>query len=109
MTVHTVFAQIFSSIVRNIVVGEYYDCDIAAKSTYGIEAFAIDVTQIPVQIDDLYEDGNFYRMVNGKKKKIEPIPTDSQKVESLMSSTQSANELLEEVATLLLELAEAAE
>lgn len=109
MAVHTVFAQIYSGIVRNIVVGDYYDCDIAAKSTYGIEAFAIDVTQIPVQIDDLYEQGEFYRMVNGKKKKIEPIPTDTERVNSLLTSTQNTNELLEEVATLLLELAEASE
>ena len=109
MAVHTVFAQISSGIVRNIVVGDYYDCDIAAKSTYGIEAFAIEVTQIPTQIDDLYEDGKFYRMVNGKKKWIEPIPTDSQKIDSLMQSNGSTSELLEEVATLLLELAEASE
>ena len=90
MAVHTIFAQICNERVMNIAVGDYYNCDIAAKATYGNKAFAIDVTQIPVQIDDLYEQGEFYRRVNGKKKKIEPIPTDTERVDSLLTSTQNA-------------------
>lgn len=109
MTVHTVFAQIYNGEVKNIVVGEYYYCDIAAKETYGNKAFAVDVTQIPVDIGDTYENGEFYHRENGRKKKVEPIPTDSQKIETLEETSSSVSELLEEVATLLLEIAEGTE
>lgn len=109
MAVHTIFAQIHRGIVKNVVVGDYYNCDIAAKQTYGIEAFAFEVTQIPVEIGDTYEQGEFYRFVNGHKKKIDPIPTDSERILALEETGDATTELLEEVATLLLEIAEASE
>ena len=106
MTVHTIFALIDDGEVKNIVVGEYYDCDQVAKATYGDSAFAIDITQYPVQIGDTYENGNFYRIVNGMKKKVEYIPTDSEKIDSIIISNEETLAYLEEVATLLIEIAE---
>lgn len=109
MAVHTVFALVYEGEVKNVVVGEYYYCDIAAKETYGNKAFAVDVTQIPVFIGDIYENGEFYRMVDGEKQKVEPIPTDTERLDAVETKAESTSALLEEVATLVLELAEAAE
>lgn len=82
MTVHTAFALIQGGEVKNTVIGEYYDCDQAAKTEYGSEAFAIEITQIPAQIGDTY-DGDFWREENGEKRKLEWIPTSEEIIASL--------------------------
>lgn len=105
MAVHTIFALINEGEVQNTVVGEYTDCDQAAKSMYGQEAFAVDVTQIPVQIGDSY-DGAFHRVVNGETITIDPIPTDSQQIAALTASNEELRAYVEQIATALLDLAE---
>lgn len=92
------FALIHDGKVKNIVVGEYYDCDQAAKATYGEQAFAIEVTQIPVRIGDDY-DGRFSRTEDGEKVYIDPLPTDSEQIAAL-------NEALENIELALVELYE---
>lgn len=75
---HYVFALIESNEIKNLAVGNYYDCSQAAMATYGEDAVAIDVTQFPVEIGDSYEDGKFYRMIGGVKTEITRVPTVEQ-------------------------------
>ena len=109
MTAHEVFAIINGKDVMNTVVGEYTACNDYAKAMYGESAFAVEITQIPVQIGDTYEDGVFYRVIDGKKKRIDPIPTDTDNINTLMASNAEVKSLLEDTMTLLLELAEGQE
>lgn len=83
MAVHTIFALIAEQEVKNIVVGDYPNCDAVAKSTYGQDAFATEVTQYPVEIGDTYN-GVFSRVVNGERVTIEAIPTDRQEIDALV-------------------------
>ena len=61
MAAHLSFALIHNNTVANIAAGTYADCDAVAKATYGAEAFAVDITYIPVEIGDSYIDGVFSR------------------------------------------------
>ncbi len=85
MVAHLVFALINEGVVKNTVVGEYYDCDQAAKATYGNSAFAVEITQIPTQIGDTY-DGSFHRVVDGETNEIRPVPTESAQIATLTES-----------------------
>jgi hypothetical protein len=44
MAVHTIFAFISDSEVKNVCIGTYPDCEEAAHNLYGEEAFVIEVT-----------------------------------------------------------------
>lgn len=88
MVAHMIFALINEGEVKNVVVGEYYDCNEAAKATYGSNAFAIEVTQIPTQIGDTY-DGSFHRMVDGEMVDIRPVPTEAAQIASLTASVEN--------------------
>ncbi|MDO4327210.1 MAG: hypothetical protein Q4E24_14465 [bacterium] len=59
-----------------------------ARASYGNDAIAIDTTLIPVAINDVYNNGNFYR--NGIL--IPPNPTQEQEIETLKAENA---ELLE--------------
>ena len=85
MVAHMVFALIHEGIVKNTVVGEYYDCDQVAKATYGDNAFAVEITQIPTQIGDTYN-GTFHREVNGETIEIRPVPTEAAQIATLTES-----------------------
>lgn len=98
MAVHTIFALIDGQDVKNIIVGEYYDCNIIAKDTYGKSAFAVEVTQTPVQIGDIYSEGSFYRKdgETGEFNYVSAVPTMQQQYNYL---EQQYNSLLELVIT----------
>ena len=85
MVAHMVFALIDEGIVKNTVVGEYYDCDQVAKATYGEKAFAVEITYIPAQIGDTY-DGTFHREVDGEVTDIKPVPTEAAQIATLTES-----------------------
>ena len=42
-------------------VGSYTEAQRVAQAIYGAEAFAVDVSYIPVQTDDTYQNGQFLR------------------------------------------------
>ena len=94
MICHTVFALIANNEVQNIVVGEYTPCNEAARESYGQDAFAVEVTQIPVEIEDLY-DGGFYRMVGGERVNIESVPTQAQEIAELKAQLAAMREELD--------------
>lgn len=106
MICHTVFALIAECEVKNIVVGEFEPCNEVARAEYGEEACAVEVTQYPVQIGDFYEGGVFYREVNGEEVRIEPVPTDSQKIDMLTADNESLRAYLNDISMALTELAE---
>lgn len=75
--------------VQNIAVCDNYEtANQLARAIYGDEAIAVDTTQIPVAIGDVYETGNFYR--DGVV--ISPNPTEEQEIAALKAENA---ELLE--------------
>jgi hypothetical protein len=80
MVAHEVYALISGRDVMNIVVGDYYNCNEAAKTEYGASSFAVEITQYPVQIGDEYLNGVFSRLVDGEYIRIDPYPTESEEI-----------------------------
>lgn len=103
---HEVFALIFNGIVANIVVGTYTDCDAVAKATYGNNAFAVDVTYIPVQPEDTYHDGIFERTVDGETHTVNPILSESQQIALLLNKANEMRDELDAVSMSVLDLVE---
>ena len=83
MVAHEVFALISGRDVMNIVVGDYYNCNESAKLQYGASAFAIEITQYPVQPGDHYLNGRFYRIEDGQEVDINPVPTEADEIARL--------------------------
>ena len=97
MVAHEVFALIHDRDVMNIVVGEYYDCDQVAKETYGASAYAIDVTQYPVQPGDHYLNGRFWREIDGEEITIDPVPTEADEIANLNNAMSNVELALVEL------------
>ena len=90
MIVHTIFALISNDVIKNVCVGDYPNCNTIAHDLYGPKAFAIEVTQYPVQEGDKYIDGEFRRYnEDGNYTVLEYIPTDTQEIETLKGSTEN--------------------
>lgn len=106
MVCHEVFALISENEVKNVIVGDFYNCNEIARMDYGNEAFAVEVTQIPVQAGDIYENGLFKRGIEGKKVIIDPIPTDRQEIDALIEENKSLTESLNNVELAIVDLYE---
>ena len=89
MTAQEVYALISGRDVMNIVVGDYYNCNEAAKRDYGASAFAIEVSQYPVQPGDHYLNGVFYRGDEGEEETIDPIPTEAEQIAKLSDAVSN--------------------
>lgn len=103
---HEVFALILHGVVANIVVGNYEECNKVAVDLYGEQAFAVEVTRIPVQINDTYHDGIFERTENGETVTIQPLPTESDNIETLKSLISNVRLELDAVSLSVLDLVE---
>lgn len=90
MVCWTVYAIIQNSEVQNVIVGEYYDCNQIAINNYGKDAFAVEVTQIPTQIGDKYENGEFSRYNPDSKsyELITRIPTNDEEIAKLKTENE---------------------
>ena len=108
MVAHTNFAIIQDNEVKNIIVGDYYNCNELAISTYGNDAFAVEVTQVPVFIGDTFENGIFKRYNRDLRdyEIIDPLPTDRQEIDSLVAENQELKSLITDLQLGLVELAE---
>lgn len=104
MVCHTVFALIANNEVQNVVVGEFTSCNDVARATYGQDAFAVEVTQIPVEIGDLFDGGGFYKMVSGERVNINPIPTNEQEIAELKAQITEQRAELDVVSLALLDI-----
>ena len=103
---HNVFALIYHGIVVNVVVGNYEDCNNVAVDMYGDSAFAIEVTRIPVQINDTYHDGIFERTEGGVTVTIEPLPTEADEINTLKGVNDLFRLELDAVSLAVLDLVE---
>lgn len=99
--VHTVYALIANREVQNIVVGDFENCNKVARETYGENAIAVEVTQIPVYIGDSY-DGAFWRREGAEMVRIKPIPTVEQQLEQLVMANERMQNELDTVSLVLL-------
>lgn len=106
---HEVFALIFHGIVVNVVVGKYEDCNKVAVDMYGESAFAVEVTRIPVEINDTYHDGIFERDVDGVTVTIEPLPTEADEINTLKGANDLFRLELDAVSLAVLDLVEMGE
>lgn len=84
--------------VKNIALyqvgeGGYTLANLQAVETYGEDAYAVEVTQYPVQIGDDYIEGRFYR--NGEE--ILPFPTDEQEIAMLKVENASLNSAVDDI------------
>lgn len=62
MWCNQIFSLISNNKIQNTIVCDNYElANQIARMTYGDESFAIDTTLYPVQINDDYIDGYFYR------------------------------------------------
>ena len=97
MVAHEVYALISGRDVMNIVVGDYYNCNESAKLQYGASAFAVEITQYPVQPGDHYLNGVFYRDVDGEEVVIDPVPTEADEIASLNNAMSNVELALVEL------------
>lgn len=103
---HEVFALILHGVVANIVVGNYEECNKVAVDMYGEQAFAVEVTRTPVQINDTYHDGIFERTENGVTVTIEPLPTEADEIAALRGINDNMRLELDAVSLAVLDLVE---
>nr|DAL84458.1 MAG TPA: hypothetical protein [Caudoviricetes sp.] len=97
--VQRVFAQIQDSIIKNVIVADDYElANMLARMTYGNDAIAVEITDIPARIGDKYYEGNFWRVNEDKTEtRIEAKPSAEAELEALraqvlyMSMLQEVN------------------
>lgn len=80
----TIFAYILNGKVVGKGVfmhGRAAEADKVCRISFGNDAYVVDVTQYPVEEGDTYEDGEFYRVIDKVKTKIEYIPTVEEQVD----------------------------
>lgn len=113
MEQNSVYALIKDGVVKNTIVGIYYNCDKMAKLSYGPDAQAVEIwslfypatAQIQVSIGDKYEHGRFYRYNHETLEydEILPIPTADEQISSLNTTTHDTNVAVDDIIVSLLE------
>lgn len=85
MVAQRVFAEISMEVIRNVMVCEEYElANRLARATYGNDAFAVEITDVPARIGDKYQNGYFYRVNDeGGETRILPIPSTEIQLEEL--------------------------
>jgi len=100
MVVHEIYALIHEETVKNVIVGDYTTCNFIAHATFDDTAFAMEVTQYPVQEGDKYEESEFRRYAeDGTYTVIEYQPTDSQEISTLKSENAELTSTLDSILT----------
>ena len=87
------YAFVLNGTVQNIAVfamGGYTDACVMAREVYGENCLAVNVSQIPTAIGDLYHDKTFWRVdAEGKETEVPRIPTEEESVSTLQMDTES--------------------
>ena len=87
MIAQRIWALISENTVQNTIVCKTYPAaDELAKLTLGIDAFAVEITQIPTSIGHSYENGIF---TDGQGNEINPLPTAEEEVISLKAKNSA--------------------
>ena len=108
------FAYILDGKVQNVGAyypNEYGKASYVAKAIHGDDAIAVDVTYIPVDIEDEYEDGMFYRNVTHDdgtttREQVEPYQTEAGRVSELEAKGAMTTESINSIELALIELYE---
>lgn len=103
MVSHEVYALISEGEVKNVIVGDFYNCNEIARMNYGDDAFAVEVTHIPTEIGNKYINSQFLREENGEMVVIEPTPTEEQAIQMLTAENVELREQLDNLALAFLE------
>lgn len=99
MLAHKIFALVDNSkIINTIICDHYHVADGLAKNVIGINAFAVEVTQIPVAIGHTYINGVFKDLEDNI---IVALPTTEDEVIILKSQNKELNQALTETTLLL--------
>lgn len=80
-----IYAQIISGVVKNLIIARDYEtANFVTRATYDQDAYAVEIGNYPVAIDDIYKNNKFYRILeDGSEKLIEPkIPLEIIKLKS---------------------------
>ena len=85
MVAQRTFARILNGRVKDIGVDDNYElANMIARATYGTDAIAIEVTDIPARIGDRFHDNRFFVIDdNGVETPIDPIPSAEVQLEVL--------------------------
>lgn len=99
MLAHKIFALISEQVVKNTIICEqYHVADGLAKNIYSNEAFAVEVSQIPVAIGFTYVDGVFKdsngMVINALPTSLERLNEIQSENEALKASQASQDELI---------------
>ena len=92
--IHYVYAQISEGKVQNTALFDNYeDANVITRIVYGQDAFAVDISQYPTGIGDLYHDGRFWRVVENedgttKEEEVPYYPTQEQEVQMLKAQNE---------------------
>lgn len=91
MAVQRVFAQILNGRVENISVSEDYEmANWVTKQCYGDDAIAVECTQYPCGIGDLWHDNTFYHVLeDGSEEEIPYVPTAEEQVRILTEQLET--------------------
>lgn len=88
--------------VQNLIVCDNYEvANQIAREYYGDTAIALDTTQYPLRIGDLYQDGGFFWAETGEE--IPRNPTEAEKIAQLQAENISLKVQQEEQDEMILE------
>lgn len=85
MVAQRVFARIKDGVIKDIGVDDDYElANMIARFTYGDNAIAVEITDIPTRIGDRFHDNRFFRVnEDGIEVVINPIPSAEVQLEVL--------------------------
>ena len=106
MVAHEVFALISGRDIMNTVVGDYYNCNEMAKAEYGASAFAVEITQYPVEIGDHYLNGVFYKGEEGAWVEVDQLPTEEGQIAILMAQNADLQEYVDTISLAITDIVE---
>ena len=100
MWCNQIFSLIHENTIKNIIVCDNYEmANQIARDQFGEDAFANDTTLYPVSIGDLYNNGNYYHLVNE-----DPENPQYMIIERNLTEAEEINELKNQNIDLLMTL-----
>jgi len=96
MIAQLVYAVIYESVVKNIIVAtDIESAQMVSRAIFGEDAFAIEVTYVPCMEGDIYRDHEFYRLdENGNEILVKRMPTEADEIKRLNKENKELTTLL---------------
>lgn len=90
MYAQLIYAFIWNEKVMNVAVCEdYHSANELARTCYDTTAFAVQCNQCACQINDIYRDGAFYRIKDGKEVLIPILPTEGDEIQIMKCDNET--------------------